>query len=66
VEPIFDPPRGEAPSVCHGGCMSVTSEEPSTYELERDKPIPNENHGIVQLNLGAEFLKAKKSSRSAN
>jgi Uma2 family endonuclease len=40
--------------------MSVTSGEPSIYELERNKPRPSKNHGIVQANLGAEFLKAKR------
>jgi len=35
--------------------MSVTSGEPSTYELERDKPMPSKNHGIVQANLIIEF-----------
>ena len=35
--------------------MSVTSGEPSTYELERDKPRPSKNHGIVQANLIMEF-----------
>ncbi len=31
--------------------MSVTSVEPSAYELERGKPLPSRNHGIVQANL---------------
>jgi Uma2 family endonuclease len=35
--------------------MSVTSGEPSIYELERNKPRPSKNHGIVQANLIVEF-----------
>lgn len=35
--------------------MSVTSGELSTYELERNKPIPSKNHGIVQANLLVEM-----------
>lgn len=48
--------------------MSTTLEEPvavealSEYELERGKPMPSRNHGIVQMLLGAEFLKDKRFS----
>jgi len=32
-------------------------ESPQTYEQERGKPKPSENHGIVQMNLGIELAK---------
>ena len=34
-------------------------ESPQTYEQERGKPMPSENHGIVQMNLGIELAKNK-------
>jgi Uma2 family endonuclease len=33
---------------------------PSSYEQERGKPMPSENHGIVQANLTGEFLKHRE------
>lgn len=42
--------------------MQTTALELSDYELERGKPIPSKNHGIVQANLvmelGAHYRKA--------
>ncbi|MCI0538718.1 MAG: Uma2 family endonuclease [Verrucomicrobiales bacterium] len=35
-------------------------ERPLTYEEERGKPMPSENHGIVQANLIGEFAKNKE------
>ncbi|MBI2927784.1 MAG: Uma2 family endonuclease [Verrucomicrobia bacterium] len=35
-------------------------ESPLTYEQERGKPMPSENHAIVQMNLGIEFAKNKQ------
>jgi len=41
--------------------MSNTAlENPLTYEQERGKPMPSENHAIVQMNLGIEFAKHKQ------
>jgi Uma2 family endonuclease len=37
--------------------MSVSSRELSTYEAERNKPMPSKNHGIVQANLIIEMGK---------
>ena len=33
--------------------LEITSE----YEIERGKPLPSFNHGIIQANLGAQFMK---------
>jgi len=30
-----------------------------SYQEERGKPMPSLNHGIVQMNLGAQFLKSR-------
>ena len=38
--------------------MEAVLEKLSEYELERGKPIPSLNHGIIQLNLGS-LLKFK-------
>jgi len=35
-------------------------ETPKTYEQERGKPMPSENHAIVQMNLGIELAKHKQ------
>jgi Uma2 family endonuclease len=35
-------------------------ESPLTYERERGKPLPSENHAIVQTNLAIEFAKDKR------
>ncbi|MBI4664157.1 MAG: Uma2 family endonuclease [Verrucomicrobia bacterium] len=35
-------------------------ESPQTYEQERGKPMPSENHGIVQTNLAIELAKHKE------
>jgi Uma2 family endonuclease len=34
--------------------------EPLSYEEERGKPMPSLNHGIVQANLGVEFMKHRE------
>jgi Uma2 family endonuclease len=33
------------------------------YEIERNKPMPSKNHGIIQFNLGTELAKFKKKYR---
>ena len=33
---------------------------PLAYEEERGKPMPSNNHGAVQMNLGGEFLKHRE------
>ena len=41
--------------------MSTTAiERPLTYEEERGKPMPSFNHAIIQMNLGAEFMKHRE------
>ena len=37
-----------------------TIDKPLTYEEERGKPTPSLNHGIVQMNLGAEFMRNRE------
>ncbi len=37
-----------------------TLERPLTYEEERGKPMPSFNHGIIQMNLGGEFLRQRQ------
>ena len=40
--------------------MSVeTVIKPLSYEEERGKPMPSLNHGSIQMNLGAEFLRQR-------
>lgn len=39
---------------------SIVAEEPSTYEIERGKPIPSFNHGAIQMNLGVEFASSRE------
>ena len=36
--------------------MAVAHRRLSDYERERGKPVPSFNHGIIQAQLGAEFL----------
>lgn len=38
----------------------LTEERPLTYEEERGKPMPSENHGFIQINLSGEFLKHRE------
>lgn len=41
--------------------MSVeTVIKPLSYEEERGKPMPSLNHGSIQMNLGAEFLRQRQ------
>ncbi len=37
-----------------------TTIPPLTYEEERGKPMPSNNHGAVQMNLGVEFAKHRE------
>ena len=37
-----------------------TGTPPLTYEEESGKPMPSNNHGAVQMNLGGEFLKHRE------
>jgi Uma2 family endonuclease len=40
--------------------MNTVVLDPATnYQKERGKPMPSENHAIVQMNLGIEFAKHK-------
>lgn len=39
-------------------CDIVTP--PLTYEEERGKPMPSNNHGAIQMNLGVEFAKHRE------
>ena len=36
---------------------ALVQEIPSEYEIERGKPLPSFNHGIIQANLGEQFMK---------
>ncbi|MFB6272140.1 MAG: Uma2 family endonuclease [Salinibacter sp.] len=37
-----------------------TTQEPTTYEQERDKPLPSRNHGFIQAILTGELLRYRE------
>ncbi len=51
------------PSTRYGMLLVMNTavvDSPQTYQQKRGKPMPSENHAIVQSNLNGEFLKNKE------
>ncbi|MBI2928520.1 MAG: Uma2 family endonuclease [Verrucomicrobia bacterium] len=40
--------------------VTETLEKPLSYEEERGKPMPSENHAAIQINLGVEFARHRE------